>query len=232
MGNIVTVNSSSLYAMQFNSLYSKIELYDMYFEKTDALNNLIIDYQFIGGVIMSNITINNNDILNTDPVGFFHFLLFDNGVIHASKIVITNSDIGVKPIIMSEVLGSISMIIGDVFVRNVTLGTDTKIIKTQSLNSFSMNNSTFIDVKPQVAGDNTPKMVELSSLALTDQLNYTIIDTHIEQSVIGFIEISGIASNQSLTSYFVISNFEYGHSYLDFPQDLISFTGIETTNDF
>ena len=218
--------------MQFNSLYGTIELYDMYFEQTDALNNLIIDFQFIGGVIMNNITINNNDILNTDPVGFFHFLLFDNGVIQASNITITDSDIGVKPIIMSEVIGSISMTIEDVFVRNVTLGTDTKIIKTQSLNSFSMKNTTFIEVKPQVAGDNTPKMVGLSSLVLTDQQNYTIIDAHIEQSVIGFIELSGIASNQSLTSYFVISNFDYEHSYLDFSQDLISFTGIETTNDF
>ena len=95
-----------------------------------------------------------------------------------------------------------------------------------------MRNSTFIDIKSQVLGDTTPKILELSSLALADQQNYAIIDTYIEQSIIGFIELSGLTNDEMLSSTFSISNFAYQNSYLDFPQDLISFIGIETNNEF
>ena len=232
MKNFISVNSSSFYSIQLVSLYGRIEMHDSYFEQTDSFNNLIINFIYVQEMVMDNVTINNNDIANTDPVGFFHFLLFDNGIIQASNISIMNSNIGVKPIIQFEVVGAASMTLEDVFVQNVTLGIDTKIVKTQSLKSFNMKNSTFIEVKPQVSGDTTPKMIELSSHILTDQLNNTIIDTYIEQSVIGFMELSGISSNESLTSSFTVSNFAYQNSYLDFSQDLLSFIGIETTNNF
>ena len=84
-------------------------MYDMYFEQTDALNNFIIDLQFIGQIIMDNITINNNDILNTDPTGFFYFIPSDNGVIQASNINVVNSNIGAKPIINFVVSGTVNM---------------------------------------------------------------------------------------------------------------------------
>ena len=164
----------------------------MYFEQTDALNNFIVDLQLIGEIIMDNVIINNNDILNTDPVGFFYFIPFGIGTIQASNLTIMNSDLGAKPIIDIQVTGTAALTIQDVYVENVTLGADTKIFKTQSLRTFSMKNSTFKQVQPQVSGDTTPKLVDLSSIALTDQQNYTIADTYIEQSIIGFIELSGI----------------------------------------
>ena len=230
--NIITVNSSSIYSSQSHSAYGRIEMYDMYFEHTDALNNFIVDLRFIGQIVMDNITINNNDILNTDPAGFFYFIPFDDGVIQASNLNIMNSDIGVKPIIDFVVAGTVNMSIQNVFAQNVTLGTDTKMFKTQSLRTFNMRNSTFIGIKSQVLGDTTPKILELSSLALADQQNYAIVDTYVEQSKIGFIELSGLANNEMLSSIFSISNFTYQNSYLDFPQDLISFIGIETKNEF
>ena len=167
-------------------------MYDMYFEQTDALKNFIIDLQFIGLIMIDNVTINNNDILNTDPVGFFYFIPVDNGVIQASNINVMNCDIGAKPIIDVEVTGTVMMTVKNVFAQNVTSGTDTKMFKTQSLRTFCMRNSTFIQVQPQVSGDTISKIVKLSSIALNDQQNYTIVDTHIEQSVIGFIELSGL----------------------------------------
>ena len=232
MRNIITVNSSSIYSSQSHSAFGRIEMYDMYFEQTDALNNFIVDLQLIGMIILDNITINNNDILNTDPVGFFYFIPFGIGTVQVSNLTIMNSDLGAKPIIDIQVTGTAALNIQDVYVENVTLGTDTKIFKTQSLRTFSMKNSTFKQVQPQVSGDTTPKLVDLSSIALTDQQNYTIADTYIEQSIIGFIELSGISSSESLSNSFVMSNFSYVNSYLDFPQDLISVTGIETNNDF
>ena len=229
---MITINSNSFYAILLGSFYASIEMRDMYFEQTDALNNLIIDYQFIGGIIMDNITINNNDILNTDPIGFFHFIPFDNGVLQATNITIMNSNIGVKPIIDLKVAGTLIMTIENVFVQNVTMGTNTKMFEAQSLRSLYFKNSTFIQVQPQVSGDTTPKIIGLTSIALTDQGSYTILDTHLEQSTIGFLELSGISNNEDLTNNFAISNFSYANSYLDLPQDLISFTAIETNNNF
>ena len=146
-------------------------MYDMYFEQTDALNNFIIDLQFIGQIIMDNITINNNDILNTDPTGFFYFIPSDNGVIQASNINVINNDVGAKPIINFVVSGTVNMNIQNVFAQNVTLVADTKMFKTQFLRTFNMRNSTFIGMKSQVLGDTTSKILELSSLVLADQQN-------------------------------------------------------------
>ena len=232
MRNWVTINNTSVYALQLISAYGTIEFHDMYFELTDALTNLIIEIQFIGDIIMNNITINNNDILNTDPTGFFHFLPLDGRTIQVSNLTIMNSNIGDKPIIEVEPIGTANMRIDDVFVQNVTLNTDNNIVRTQSLKSFSIKNSTLIQLKPQVEDDTTPKAVELSSLILKDQQSFTIIDTYLEQSSIGFIELSGIKNNETLSSSFIITNFTYVDSYLKFSQDLISFVGIETSNEF
>ena len=115
--------------------------------------------------------------------------------------------------------------------NNVTLGTYTNIIKAQFLPSIFMKNSTFIQVKSLDLGDSTPKMIGIPSIILTDQLEYIMQNIYIEDSQVGFIEVSDLVSSKPLSSKIVISNFTYANSYLDFPNDLISFARIETTND-
>ena len=149
-----------------------------------------------------------------------------------SNFTVMNSDIGVKHAIDYRQAGSGSITIEDLYVSNVTLGTDTKIIKTLSLPSFYLKNCTFIDVKTQDLGDSTPKLIDLSSMVLTDQYHFTIEEVYIENSQVDFIELSGLKISEALTSNFTLSNFTYADSYIEFPHDLMSFTGIETSNNF
>ena len=95
-----------------------------------------------------------------------------------------------------------------------------------------MMNSSFFNVQPQDSSDSSPKLIELSSIALADQSNYSIHDTYIDRSTVGFIELSGIKNSDTLTSNFIIQDFVYTNSYLDFSHDLISFVGVETDNNF
>ena len=95
-----------------------------------------------------------------------------------------------------------------------------------------MINSSFLNVQPQDSSDSSPKLIELPSIALNDQSNYTIHDTYIDRSTVGFIELSGIKNSDTLTSNFIIQDFAYTNSYLDFSHDLISFVGVETDNNF
>ena len=91
-----------------------------------------------------------------------------------------NSDLGTKHAIEYRQSGTGIVNIQNVYVINVTQGTDTKIIKTQSLLTFYLKNGTFIAVEPQDLGDSTSKLVDLSTIVLTDQYNFTIEDVFVQ----------------------------------------------------
>ena len=95
-----------------------------------------------------------------------------------------------------------------------------------------MTNNMFSQIHPQNQSDSSAKIIDLSAIHLTDQMNYMISNTTIEQSTVGFLTLSGIDSQDSLSTDFVMSNFTYIDSYLEFPIELISYTSIETKNDF
>ena len=59
-----------------------------------------------------------------------------------------------------------------------------------------------------------------------------ISNTFVQQSSVGLIELSQIESSDPLSVNFTISNLTYADSYIEFSQDLVSFTSIETSNDF
>ena len=143
-----------------------------------------------------------------------------------------NSNVGTKHPIDYLSDGTGNLTIQDIYVNNVTLDSDTKIIKTQSASSFYMRNCTFIETHPKEIGDSTVKLIGLSSIVLTDMQNLTIEDTYIEQSTVGFVELVGIQSTDPLLSYFVISNFIYKNSFFEFSEDLIWMRNIETVNEF
>ena len=180
---------------------------------------------------MDNITINNNDISNTNPTGII-FGEQAGGTIELSNIFVTNSDIGAKHIFEYRQLSTGTLKIENVHVENVTLGTDTKIFKTQSLTSFEMKNCNFSNAHPFDSSDSSPKIIELGSIALFDQSNYEIKDTYIEQTTLGLFELLNIDSSETLSASFSISNLTYIDSYFEFSQDLVSFKNIETSNNF
>ena len=95
-----------------------------------------------------------------------------------------------------------------------------------------MKNSTFSKVHPSDSSDSSPKLIELGSIVLADQLHYAIMDTHIEQSTLPQIGLSNVESSIALSASFTISNLTYVDSYFEFSQNLVSFTNIETSNNF
>ena len=225
-------HSKSYYAIHSHQFFDKVEIYDVYIEHTDALEIFIFEISFINTLIMNNITINNNDISSNDPTGIFYLNTFKDGSIKLSNITITNSDIGAKHAFEYRIAQTGSMTIEDVSASNVTLGTDTKLFKTQQLINLTMTNSMFSQIHPKDQGDSSTKIIDLSAIHLTDQMNYMISDTMIEQSTVGFLTLSGIDSQESLSTDFAVSNFTYIDSYLEFPIELISYTSIETENGF
>ena len=199
---------------------------------TDALEIFVFEFSFANTIIMNNITINNNDISSNDPTGIIYLNTFGGGLITLSNITIMNSDIGAKHAFEYRISQTGSMIIEDVYANNVTLGTDTKLVKTQQLTSLTMTNCVFSQIHPHDQGDSSTKIIDLSSIYLIDQMSYIISSINVEQSTVGFIALSGIDSQESLSTNFIISNFTYIDSYIQFPIELISFTNIETDNDF
>ena len=185
--------------------------------------------------MMDNVTINNNDITQNVNIqqGVIYLSTYDGGNVSISNFNVLNSDLRSKHAIEYWLRsGTGSMTIENVYVNNVTLDTDATVIKTQSQKSFSMKNSTFINVNPRVSSDNSPKLLELSSISLNDQENFLISDTYVEESSVGLIELSQIESSAPLSVDFTISNLTYVDSLIEFPQDLVSFINIETSNDF
>ena len=200
-------DSNSYYSVNFYQFFNRIEVYDMYVEHTDALEIFVFEFRFANTIIMDNITINNNDISSNDPTGIFYLNTFGGGLIKLSNIKIMNSDIGTKHVFEYRISRTGSMIIENVYANNVTLGTDTKLFKTQQLTSLTMANNIFSQIYPQDQGDSSTKIIDLSAIHLTDQMSYNISNTFIEQSTVGFLTLSGIDNQESLSTNFDVSNF-------------------------
>ena len=231
MDGFVSSNSTATFAIVFVLIFSKFEVSNFYFEQIDANQDLIFESSFIVDLKMNNITVNNNDISNTDPTGFF-FGSMNGGSIELSNITITNSIFRAKPVFDYRQSGTGTIKMQDVYVDTVSLGTDTKILKTQSLSEFEMINCSFSNVDPYILGDSSPKFVELGSIALADQSKYEIKDINVEKSTVGVLELSNIESSSALSASFLVSNLTYVDSYFEFSQDLVSLTSIEANNNF
>ena len=230
--NIINVNTRSLLGINWFDNFYGVFINDMYIENADTVEVFIVSATRAQIIGVNNVTINNNDISSTDPTGIIHLSPLSDGVATVSNFTVMNSDIGAKQALDYRQAGSGNITIENVYVKNVTLGADTKIIRTPSISSFHLKNSTFIDVKPQNLGDSTPKLVELPSIVMANQSEFSFEDTYIENSKVGFIELSGLKLTESLTSSFMLTNFTYADSYIEFSHDLLSFTGVETSNDF
>ena len=232
MTNVTVVNTRSLLGINSYNIFARVEINDLYIENADTVEVFIISVTQTQEIILNNVTINHNDISSTDPTGIIHLSPLSDGTATVSNLTVTNSNIGAKQALDYRQAGSGNITIENVYVKNVTLGADTKIIRTPSISSFHLKNSTFIDVKPQDLGDSTPKIVELPSIVMTNLSVFSFEDTYIENSKVGFIELLGLKSIQPLTSHFVVLNFTYTDSIMEFSHDLISFTGVETSNNF
>ena len=160
------------------------------------------------------------------------FRTLNGGNVELSNILVMNSNIGVKHVFEYRQTSKGIIKMENVHVENVTQGTDTKIVKTQSLTRFSMHNCSFSNVNPSDLGFSSPKFIELGSIALTDESSYVITNTYLEQSNVGLIELSNIENSEALSASFTIYNLTYVDSYFEFSQDLVSFTNIETSNNF
>ena len=231
LNGYIASNSTAVFSISYVILLANFEVYNLYFEQVDALQDLIFETSFILNMKINNITINNNDISSNDPTGIF-FGNMNGGSIQLSNITIINSNFGAKHVFEYRQSKNDTIKIEDVYVENVSLGTGTKIFKTQSLSGFSMTNSTFSNVHPSNVGDSSPKFVELGSISLINQSNYEITDTNVEKSTVGVLELSNIESSEALSASFTISNLTYIDSYFEFSQDLVSLTSIETSNNF
>ena len=224
-------NTGSNLAVMYLQIGQLLDARNIYLERSDAVNELIVESSYFDTIKMDNITVNNNDISNINPTGIF-FGELNGGSVELSNIFVTNSNIGAKHVFEYRQSSTGTIKMENVHVENVTLGTDTKILKAQSLTSFEMNNCSFSNVHPSDSGDSSPKFIELGSLVLVDQSSYTITDTYFEQSTVGLIELSNIESSDALSASFTLNNLTYVDSYFEFSQDLVSFTGIETSNNF
>ena len=141
-------NSSSRQSAQSYLLFGKLDISNMHIDHTDAVDDLIFEF-FVAEVKLTNVTIDNNDISNQESTGIIYINSILGTDVTVSNINITNSNVGPKHVIEYDQSGAGSLIIENVYVDNVTLGTDTKIFRAQSISSFIMSNSMFSQVHPQ-----------------------------------------------------------------------------------
>ena len=163
LNGYIASNSTAVFAIGYVIVLANFEAYNLYFEQVDAVQDLIFETSFIFNMKIDNITVNNNDISSNDPTGIF-FGNMNGASIQLSNITVTNSNFGAKH--MFEYRQSCNDIIKieDVYIENTSLGTGTKIFKTQSLSGFYMKNSTFSNVHPSNLGDSSPKFIEFGSI--------------------------------------------------------------------
>ena len=93
---MLIINTRSFFRSHGYDFFAKVEMKDVYIENAQALRSSVVGIQTTQEIVLSNITINNNDVSNPDPTGIIHLEPLNDGTAMVLDFTVTNSSLGAK----------------------------------------------------------------------------------------------------------------------------------------
>ena len=114
----------------------------------------------------------------------------------------------------------------------VYIGNNNKMLSTGEFNSITMSNITFIDTFDQYSTDSDNYMLIFDVVNLNNAINSTITDIYVQISRVDFYKMKNVAGSTLNPIYMTFKNITYRDCSLRFKESVITFSNIETQEQF
>ena len=185
---------------------------------------------------VQNVTVQSIIIQNVFATGgsndyIFLFNIVSNGTVSIESVSMYNVSIGVQAgFYFNGVLSKISY--KNMYFSQVYIGNKNRMMSTGQFNSIEMKNITFVDIYDEYSSDDNNFMLVIDLIDLNKAFNSSIEDIYIQTSEVSFLQTQSIVGSTSIPIYLNIQNITYKDWYFKFQKSLISFSSIETQEQF
>ena len=114
----------------------------------------------------------------------------------------------------------------------VYIGNNNRMLSTGEFNSITMNNITFINTFDQYSTDSENYMLIIDIVNLNNAINSTITDIYVKTSRVNFYKIKNVNGLTLNPIYITFQNITYRDCSLRFKESLITFSNVETQEQF
>ena len=185
---------------------------------------------------VENVIIQGLSMVNINATGELsdHIFLFDiinRGTVSVSSIYVKNVDIGLQAgFYFNGLLSKASY--NDLYFEHVYIGSNNRMLSTGEFKTIEINNLTLIDTYDQYDSDINNYMLVLDTINLNNATNSSVKNIFIQTSSVNFIKMKSVVGSTSTPIYMDFQNITYKDCVLNFQESLITFSNIETQEQF
>ena len=114
----------------------------------------------------------------------------------------------------------------------VYIGNNNRMLSTGKFKSITISNITFIDTFDQYSTDSKNYMLIFDVVNLNNAINSTITDIYVKTSRVNFYKIENVYGSTLNPIYMTFQNITYRDCYLRFKESLITFSNVDTQEQF
>ena len=182
---------------------------------------------------INNLTIYDSHFTGTDSTAIFEAWPIPGGYVTINNLNIIDSDINFRNGIRFMPLGAAGVFsITDLTLSNVTLNTDTSLIRVALATSLSITDVEFSGISPTSLSDDSTSVLAVDSYIADGSGTFEISNMTGYNSSISMLTVNSIIAPANTSQSLLISEVAYRDSVIQFPQDLIRFTRVEIETDF
>ena len=213
------------------STMSSVTLSNSVFYNSSDFGHSLYHFSNVQNVTVQNISLQNITATGASTDYVFLFDVINNGTISIDTVYMNNVNIGLQTgFYFNGLLSKISYT--NMYFTYVYIGNNNRMLSTGEFNSITMSNITFIDTFDQYSTDSENYMLIFDAVNLNNAINSTITDIYVKTSRVNFYKIENVNGLTLNPLYITFQNITYKDCSLRFKESLITFSNVETQEQF
>ena len=203
---------------------------------SDFYNSLDFDHSLYHFTKVQNVTVQNISLQNITVTGastnyVFLFDIINNGTVSIDMVYMNNVNIGMQTgFYFNGFLSKVSYT--NMYFTYIYIGKNSRMLSTGKFSSITMSNITFIYIFDQYSTDSNNYILVFDVVNLNNAINSTITDIYIKTSRVNFYKMENVYGSTLNPIYMTFQNITYRDCYLRFKESLITFSNVDTQEQF
>ena len=213
------------------STMSSVTLSNSVFYNSSDFGHNLYHFSNVQNVTVQDISLQNITATGASTDYVFLFDIINKGTVSIDTVYMNNVNIGLQAgFYFNGLMSKISYT--NMYFINVYIGNNNRMLSTGEFNSITINNITFVDTFDQYSTDSNNYMLIFDAVNLNNAINSTITDIYVKTSRVNFYKMENVAGSTLNPIYMTFKNITYQDCNLRFKESLITFSNVETQEQF
>ena len=231
LSNNTISNVSTKQSVIILSTISSVTLSNSAFYNSSDFDHSLYHFSNVQKVIVQNISLQNITATGSSTDYIFLFDIINNGTVSIDTVYMNNVNIGLQAgFYFNGLLSKVSYT--NMYFTYVYIGNNNRMLSTGKFKSITISNITFIDTFDQYSTDSKNYMLIFDVVNLNNAINSTITDIYVKTSRVNFYKIENVYGSTLNPIYMTFQNITYRDWNLRFKESLITFSNVETQEQF